>query len=63
MNWNRPLNFFLSGGITPDDAKAILEMRYKNLYAIDINSRFETEPGMKDPDLVQSFIKRIRNEE
>ncbi len=58
-----PAHFFLSGGITHEDADTILGMKYKNLYGVDINSRFETEVGIKNPDLVKSFIKRIRNEE
>ena len=56
-------NFFLSGGIAHDDAVTFLSMKYRNLYAVDINSRFETEPGIKNSELVRSFINRIRNEE
>jgi len=31
------------------------------LYAIDVNSGFETEPGIKDTLLVQKLIKKIRD--
>lgn len=55
--------FFLSGGITHEDAETLFGMNYKNQYAVDINSRFETEPGIKNPELVKSFINRIRNGE
>jgi phosphoribosylanthranilate isomerase len=31
------------------------------LFAIDVNSRFETEPGVKDMQMVDSFIKTMKN--
>lgn len=68
FNWSvlekleSPLPFFLSGGIAHDDADEILRMNYKNLFAIDVNSKFELSPGIKDEILVGSFIERIKNE-
>lgn len=56
------LPFFLSGGIGHDDADEILRMNYTNLFAIDVNSKFEVSPGIKDEILVGSFIERIKNE-
>lgn len=52
--------FFLSGGIGMEDAGAIKEIRHPALYAIDINSRFEDAPGMKNTELIRSFIKEIK---
>src|SRR6476619_2717048 len=44
--------FFLSGGITPDDAERLKafqkEVVAKDLFAVDINSKFEMMPGVKD---------------
>jgi len=54
--------FFLSGGIGPEDADIIKSITTKGLFAVDINSRFETAPGFKDPELVKTFIKEIKNE-
>ena len=54
--------FFLSGGIAPGDADKLMELKYNNFYAADINSRFEQEPGIKDSEMVSTFIKEIRNE-
>ncbi|MCA1747152.1 MAG: phosphoribosylanthranilate isomerase [Bacteroidales bacterium] len=56
------VNFFLSGGISATDAALIKSIDLTSLYAVDINSRFETEPGMKDPELVGKFINEIRDE-
>jgi phosphoribosylanthranilate isomerase len=51
--------FFLSGGIGPDDADRISSFYHPFLYAIDINSRFETSPGVKDIQLIHDFITSI----
>lgn len=56
-------SFFLSGGIGPDDVKKIWLFDHPCLYAVDINSRFEVQPGLKDMDMVASFIKTMQNEE
>lgn len=56
--------FFLSGGIEPDDAQQLTafsaEPVAKALFAVDINSRFETSPGVKDMDKVAGFCKNLR---
>jgi phosphoribosylanthranilate isomerase len=61
LNINKP--FFLSGGIEPEDdnnIKAFLrEPVAKDLFAIDINSKFEIEPGVKDMDKVNEFVKKL----
>lgn len=52
--------FFLSGGIQPIDADEIKNITHNELYAIDINSGFEIEPGVKDIPILKSFIEKIR---
>ncbi len=54
--------FFLSGGIGPADAEKIAEMDLTGLAGVDINSRFEHHPGMKNRDKVEKFINSIRND-
>lgn len=51
--------FFLSGGIGPKDASAILEFQHPKLYGIDLNSGFEIEPGLKDPELLREFLLQL----
>jgi len=58
-NGNTP--FFLSGGICEDDAKEIKNLNLPKLYAVDINSRFEIESGLKDIEKIKRFIKHLRN--
>jgi phosphoribosylanthranilate isomerase len=52
--------YFLSGGICYDDIKEIKDLRYKELFGVDINSRFELSPGIKDTELIRSFINEIK---
>jgi phosphoribosylanthranilate isomerase len=49
--------FFLSGGIGLDEVDIVNEILKTNLpiYAIDINSKFEIEPGLKNIELLSSF--------
>jgi len=54
--------FILSGGIDLEHVSEVLSF-YRNtslMAGVDINSKFETAPGIKDPDKVAKFIKIIR---
>ncbi|HKK42807.1 MAG TPA: phosphoribosylanthranilate isomerase, partial [Bacteroidales bacterium] len=53
--------FFLSGGIGPGDAGSVKMLGKRGLFAVDINSRFEIKPGLKDAEQVASFIEEIKN--
>ena len=52
--------FLLSGGIGPDDAPAIRSISHPQFAGIDLNSGFETEPGIKDVTLLRRFIGECR---
>jgi phosphoribosylanthranilate isomerase len=52
--------FFLSGGISPDDAQAIIDLQHPYLKGVDINSRFEIAPARKNVDWVNGFCTHIR---
>ncbi|MDR1673250.1 MAG: phosphoribosylanthranilate isomerase [Bacteroidales bacterium] len=52
--------FFLSGGIGANHAQRIKMLQHPMLYAIDVNSRFETSPGVKDLAQVRHFIGVMR---
>lgn len=58
--------FFLSGGIGLENIDDILIFLYrpesKYCHAIDVNSRFETKPGLKDIEKLKEFKKRLANE-
>ena len=56
--------YFLSGGIGPNDISKInLFVKSDaagNCFAVDVNSKFETAPGQKNIQLLQSFIPTIK---
>jgi len=54
--------FLLSGGIGPDDVEALKAFSHPKCIGIDINSRFETAPGIKDAAKIEQFIKTLRYE-
>lgn len=54
--------FFLSGGIGPEDAARIRSLKHPGLAGIDINSRFEDQPGIKNETLIQKFIHELRHQ-
>lgn len=53
--------FFLSGGIGLEDVESIrqFETKQKNIFAVDVNSKFETAPGIKDMEKITSFLKAL----
>jgi len=56
--FNKP--FFLSGGIGINDIQGIQVLKAatagKDLVAVDMNSKFETSPGIKNIELIKTFI-------
>jgi phosphoribosylanthranilate isomerase len=63
FNWNileaysGDTPFMLSGGISAGDAYKISQIKHPKLAGIDLNSCFETSPGIKNPVLLEQFIK------
>lgn len=60
-----PTPFLLSGGIGPADAGLLRQLPLLDgfpveyFYGVDLNSRFELSPALKDIHLLQDFIKTI----
>jgi phosphoribosylanthranilate isomerase len=59
--YNLEKPFFLAGGISATDASAILNLNLKNLYAIDLNSKFEIRPAFKNVQLLSTFISQLNS--
>jgi phosphoribosylanthranilate isomerase len=55
--------FFLSGGIEPGDEPALKEFALlpvaKALFSYDINSKFESTPGVKDMEKIANFTRNM----
>lgn len=56
------LPFLLGGGIGPDDVEAVKNFKHPRFAGIDLNSKFETEPAVKDVEKLRTFIEKLRNE-
>ena len=54
--------FLLSGGIGPDDAERVNAFHHPKCIGIDLNSRFELSPGLKDINKLKEFLKKIQKE-
>ena len=52
--------FLLSGGIEADDAEAILKIEHPKFAGIDLNSKFEIKPGLKDISLLKEFTSHFK---
>lgn len=52
--------FLLSGGIGLEDVAEINRIEHPKFAGVDLNSRFEIAPGVKDAVLVKTFIKEIK---
>lgn len=52
--------FFLSGGIGVDDIAKVKAFKHPDYYAVDINSKVEKEPGVKDMGLVLQFRQGLK---
>ncbi len=55
--------FFLSGGIGPGDEERLRDLPHSALVGLDLNSRFENVPGLKDVQAVKTFMENIRKNE
>lgn len=60
-DYSLDIPYFLSGGIDINDVDEIKLLKQKsvNFFGIDINSKFETEPGIKDIDKISVFINKL----
>jgi phosphoribosylanthranilate isomerase len=55
--------FLLSGGIAPNDAALVQQVQHHMLLGVDINSAFETAPGIKDLSNIKNFIHKVKQKQ
>lgn len=51
--------FLLSGGIAPEDSTKLKHFHHPDLAGIDINSRFELAPGLKNVEQIKTFMQEL----
>lgn len=54
------VSFLLSGGIGPDDAERIKNFHHPKCIGIDLNSKFEIEPALKDVEKLKQFLVKVK---
>ena len=52
--------FLLSGGIGPDDAERVKNFHHPKCIGIDLNSKFEIEPALKDIEKLKQFLVKVK---
>ena len=52
--------FFLSGGLSLDNLEEVMKINHPQFYAVDLNSRFEVSPGIKDLEKLKNAFNLIR---
>jgi phosphoribosylanthranilate isomerase len=52
--------YFLAGGLGLAHADSLRNLRLPGLFALDLNSRFETAPGVKDAELLRQLFNELR---
>jgi len=52
--------FFLSGGIGLDDAAKVKAFNHPDFFAVDVNSKFELSPGLKDMASILKFLQAFK---
>ena len=59
-DYEEKTRFLLSGGIGLDTVGTLHDFIYPFLAGFDLNSRFETAPGLKDPELLEIFLENLQ---
>lgn len=54
--------FFLAGGVSLENS-SLAQLLTPRPYALDVNSRFETAPGVKDLDKIYSLLEKLTHGE
>lgn len=57
--YNLDTPFLLSGGISSSDVTEIGKLKVEGLAGIDVNSRFELSPGVKNMDLLKQLKEQL----
>lgn len=61
QQYNGSTPFLLAGGIGPNDAERVHGFQHPCFAGIDLNSRFEISPALKDINKIKTFIEKTVN--
>ncbi len=56
-----PTPFIISGGVGYDNINEIKKFHHPHLLGVDLNSKFESSPGVKNITLLKQYISELKN--
>jgi len=59
-NYQLDVPFFICGGLSLENIATVKEIKHPAFYGVDLNSRFETEPGLKNIDQLREAFNILR---
>ncbi len=59
VRYNGSIPFFLSGGLSPENVATASMLNHPKLIGLDINSRFERIPGLKDMAKIHDALNQL----
>ncbi|HTI59388.1 phosphoribosylanthranilate isomerase [Mucilaginibacter sp.] len=59
-NYKMNIPFFLSGGLSLENLDEVKAISHPQFYGVDLNSRFELEPGLKDIDKLKKAFELLK---
>ena len=59
-NYKLDIPFFLSGGLSPENLAEVKAIKHPQFFGVDLNSKFETEPGLKDINKLKEAFELLR---
>jgi phosphoribosylanthranilate isomerase len=59
--YNLPVPYFLAGGLGLEHAAELAALRLPGLAGVDLNSGFETAPGVKDASRLAQMLTQLRS--
>ena len=58
-NYKLNVPFFLSGGLSLDNLDEVMQIEHPQFYGVDLNSKFETAPGLKDIEKLKKAFEML----
>jgi phosphoribosylanthranilate isomerase len=59
-NYNLDIPFLLSGGLSLENLGEVKSIKHPQFYGVDLNSKFEIEPGLKDINKLKQAFELLR---
>jgi len=61
-NYKFDVPFFLSGGLSPENLESVKDIDHPQFYGVDLNSRFELSPGLKNIEKLDIAFEMLKND-